>query len=150
MFDAELVALSSGDGRAVQDFGAVCRAVLQADAAAARELQVVAFDLLELAGDNLRSLPWVRRTELLRQAFPASERLRLIQTQPVSRASHEQLVALGFEGSVLKRPGSAIAPAAKPLGASTRPATERSPRFVTSGSAMTGTPTRSLIFTAAG
>ena len=37
VFDAELVALSSRDGRAVQDFAAVCRATLQADAAAATE-----------------------------------------------------------------------------------------------------------------
>lgn len=49
VFDAELVALSSRDGRAVQDFAAVCRAALQADAAAARKLHVVAFDLLDLA-----------------------------------------------------------------------------------------------------
>ena len=110
VFDAELVALSSRDGRAVQDFAAVCRAALQADAAAARKLHVVAFDLLDLAGENVRSLPWVRRSELLREVFPAGERLRLIQTRPASRAAHDQLVALGFEGSVLKRPGSAYRP----------------------------------------
>ena len=107
VFDAELVALSSRDGPPVQDFAAVCRATLQADAAAGRKLHLVAFDLLEVAGENVRSLPWVRRTELLREAFPAGERLWLIQTRPASRAAHDQLVALGFEGSVLKRPGSA-------------------------------------------
>jgi len=106
VFDGELVALSSRDGRVVQDFAAVCRAVLQGDSAAGSRLHVVAFDLLELAGDDLRALPWVKRTELLRDAFPAGERLRLVQTQPASRAAHERLVALGFEGSVLKRPGS--------------------------------------------
>ncbi|MFZ0088143.1 MAG: hypothetical protein WAL63_01460 [Solirubrobacteraceae bacterium] len=110
VFDAELVALSSRDGRAVQDFAAVCRATLQADTAAASKLHVVAFDLLDLAGENVRSLPWVRRTELLREAFPAGERLRLIQTRPASLAAHDQLVALGFEGSVLKRPGSTYRP----------------------------------------
>jgi ATP-dependent DNA ligase len=108
--DGELVALSSCDGRAVQDFGAVCRAVLQADAVAASKLHLVAFDLLELGGDDVRSLPWVKRTELLREAFPAGERLRLVQTQPASRVAHDQLVALGFEGSVLKRPGSTYRP----------------------------------------
>jgi len=110
VFDAELVALSSRDGRGVQDFAAVCRATLQADAAAAGKLHLVAFDLLELAGDDLRSLPWVKRTELLRETFPAGDRLRLVQTRPASRAAHDQLVALGFEGSVLKRPWSTYRP----------------------------------------
>ena len=36
VFDAELVALSCQDGRAVQDFAAVCRATLRGDVAAAR------------------------------------------------------------------------------------------------------------------
>jgi DNA ligase 1 len=106
VFDGELVALSTRDGRAVQDFAAVCRATLQANAAAARKLHLVAFDLLELAGDDVRSLPWVKRNELLRETFPAGERLRLVQSQPARRAAHDQLVALGFEGSVLKRLGS--------------------------------------------
>ena len=74
------------------------------------KLHLVAFDLLELAGDDLRSLPWVKRTELLRECFPAGDRLRLVQTRPASRAAHDQLVALGFEGSVLKRPGSTYRP----------------------------------------
>jgi DNA ligase 1 len=58
VFDGELVALSSQDGRAVQDFAAVCRATLQGDGAAASQLHVVAFDLLELAGEDIRALPW--------------------------------------------------------------------------------------------
>jgi ATP-dependent DNA ligase len=148
VFDAELVALSSRDGRAVQDFAAVCRAALQADAAAARKLHVVAFDLLDLAGENVRSLPWVRRSELLREAFPAGERLRLIQTRPASRAAHDQLVALGFEGSVLKRPGSAYRPGRqttwRKYKASHRAtATLRDVRL-----GRDGTPTQSLISTA--
>ena len=110
IFDAELIALSARDGSVVQDFAAVCRAALQADAAAAKKLHLVAFDLLELAGDDLRSLPWMRRTQLLREAFPANDRLRLVEARRASHAVHDQLVALGFEGSVLKRPGSAYRP----------------------------------------
>jgi ATP-dependent DNA ligase len=68
------------------------------------------FDLLELGGDDLRGLPWTKRTELLREAFPTGDRLRLITAQPASRAAHDQLIALGFEGSVLKRPGSTYRP----------------------------------------
>ena len=110
VFDAELVALSSRDGRAVQDFAAVCRATLQGDAAAASKLHLVAFDLLELAGDDVRSLPWVKRTELLRETFPPATGSGSVQTQPASRTAQDQLVALGFEGSVLKRPGSTYRP----------------------------------------
>jgi ATP-dependent DNA ligase len=110
VFDAELVALSSQDGRAVQDFAAVSRATLQGDVAAARKLHLVAFDLLELPGDDLRSLPWIRRTHLLRETFPVGERLRVVQSRPASRAGHDQFVELGFEGSVLKRPGSTYRP----------------------------------------
>jgi DNA ligase-1 len=110
VFDAELVALSSQDVRAVQDFAAVRRATLQGDVAAARQLHVVAFDLLELAGDDLRSLPWIRRSKLLQETFRVGDRLRIVQSSPASRAGHDQLVELGFEGSVLKRPGSMYRP----------------------------------------
>jgi ATP-dependent DNA ligase len=106
IFDAELVALSSRDGVAVQDFAAVCRAAIQADRAAAAKLHLVVFDLLELAGEDMRSLPWTERTELLREAFPAGDRLRLVVPRPASRAAHDQLVELEFEGAVLKRLGS--------------------------------------------
>ena len=110
IFDAELVALSARDGSVVQDFATVCRAALRADAAAAERLHLVAFDLLELAGDDVRPMPWVRRTQLLREAFPASDRLRLVHSRPASQAVHDELVSLGFEGSVLKRPGSMYRP----------------------------------------
>ncbi len=109
VFDAELVALSTRDGRAVRDFAAVCRATLQADAAAARKLHVVAFDLLHLSGEDVRPLPWGGAPRFCDRPSPG-ERLRLIQTRPASRAAHDQLVALGFEGSVLKRPGSTYRP----------------------------------------
>jgi ATP-dependent DNA ligase len=110
VFDAELVALTCRNDLVVQDFAAVCRAALQADVAASSKLHLVAFDLLELGGDDVRRLPWTNRTELLRDAFPTGDRLRLTHAQPASRAAHDQLVALGFEGSVLKRPGSIYRP----------------------------------------
>jgi DNA ligase-1 len=110
LFDAELIALTSQDGRAVQDFAAVRRATLQGDVAAARKPHLVAFDLLELAGDDVRSLPWIRRTTLLQETFPVGDRLRVVQTRPASRAAHDQFVELGFEGSVLKRPRSMYRP----------------------------------------
>ena len=110
VFDAELVALSSREGRAVQDFAAVCRATLQADAVAAGKLHLVAFDLLELAGDDVRSLPWVKRTAFCGRLSPPATGCGSFRRDPPSRAAHDDLVALGFEGSVLKRPGSAYRP----------------------------------------
>jgi ATP-dependent DNA ligase len=112
IFDAELVALACRNSLVVQDFASVCRAALRADVAASTKLHLVAFDLLELGGDDIRGLPWTKRTELLREVFPTGDRLRLIRSLPASasRAAHDQLVALGFEGSVLKRPGSAYRP----------------------------------------
>jgi bifunctional non-homologous end joining protein LigD len=106
VFDSELVALSRQAGRVIQDFAAVCRAVLQGEIAAVQQLQLVAFDLLELGGDDLRPLPLTQRTARLREVFPVGDRLRLVQSLPPTRETHDHLVQLGFEGSVLKRPGS--------------------------------------------
>ena len=110
VFDAELVALTCRNDVVVQDFASVCRAALQGDVAASSKLHLVAFDLLELAGDDVRGMPWTKRTELLRDVFPTGDRLRLIRSRPACRAAHDQLIALGFEGSVLKRPESIYRP----------------------------------------
>jgi ATP-dependent DNA ligase len=96
VFDAELVALSSQDGRAVQDFAAVRRATLQGDVAAARKLHLVAFDLLELAGDDVRSLPWIRRTKLLQETFPVGDRLRVVHTRPAAAPATISLSSSGL------------------------------------------------------
>ena len=54
VFDGELIALDDCDGRPVQDFAAVGRAVFGRDRAAAARLHYVAFDLLA-AGDAATS-----------------------------------------------------------------------------------------------
>jgi hypothetical protein len=46
----------------------------------------------------------------LRETLPVCERIRLAQSQPATLAAHEAIVALGFEGTVLKRLGSAYRP----------------------------------------
>src|ERR1019366_8405397 len=61
VFDGELVVIAERDGHAVQDFAAVGRAVFTRDRAAATQLRFVAFDLLELAGENLRRRAWRER-----------------------------------------------------------------------------------------
>jgi ATP-dependent DNA ligase len=110
VFDGELVAIAERASRPVQDFAAVGRAIFGGAPAAAAQLQFVAFDLLELAGEDLRHQPWRHRDLQLREALPASERIRLVRSLPVSAATHDEIVGLGFEGSVLKRPRSLYRP----------------------------------------
>lgn len=110
VFDGELVAVSQRDGRVIPDFAAVTRAVFSADAAAADQLKFVAFDLLRLDGEDLRPRRWYERDEDLQTVLPVNDRLRLITSQPASVEGHRALVGLGFEGTVLKRPGSPYLP----------------------------------------
>jgi bifunctional non-homologous end joining protein LigD len=110
LFDGELVAVASRDGHPVQDFAAVTRAVLSSDAASTPRLRLVAFDLLELAGQDLRQRPWVHRDAQLRDALPATDRVRLVQSTTASAREHDAIVALGFEGTILKPPASTYRP----------------------------------------
>jgi ATP-dependent DNA ligase len=52
VLDGELVAITQRADRPVQDFAAVGRAIFGGAPAAAAQLQFVAFDLLELAGED--------------------------------------------------------------------------------------------------
>lgn len=106
VLDGELVVISERDGRPAQDFAAVTRAVFTGDPAAAARLTFVAFDVLRHAGEDLRPLPWHARDVRLREAVPVGDRIRLISSQPATPEAHAAIVALGFEGSVLKRPRS--------------------------------------------
>jgi DNA ligase-1 len=110
LFDGELVALSACDGRPVQDFALVCRAVLNGDARAAETLRFVAFDVLELAGEDLRARRWAERDQLLAEALPTSSLARRIESLPPTETTHAKLLALGFEGSILKRRASLYRP----------------------------------------
>jgi bifunctional non-homologous end joining protein LigD len=110
VFDGELVAISEQGGRPVQDFAAVCRAVLRGDASAAEDLRFVGFDLLALGGEDLRDRPWSKRDLLLSEALPASGLIRRVESLPASPAAHAAIVALGLEGTVLKRPSSTYRP----------------------------------------
>jgi bifunctional non-homologous end joining protein LigD len=106
VFDGELVVVDERGGRPVQDFAAVCRAVLQGDATAAEDLRFVAFDLLSLNSADLRCRPWIERNAMLTEALPISGLVRRMEVLPASQAAHAAIVALGFEGTVLKRPNS--------------------------------------------
>jgi ATP-dependent DNA ligase len=110
VFDGELVAVSERGGLPVQDFAAVSRAVLRGDASAAAGLRFVGFDLLALGGEDLRGRPWSERDSRLTEALPASGLIRRIKSVPASPAAHAAIVALGLEGTVLKRPSSTYRP----------------------------------------
>jgi ATP-dependent DNA ligase len=106
VIDGELVALTERYGRPAQNFAAVCRAVLNGDSQAAGLLQYVAFDLLSRGGADLRDEAWRDRRGHLGEVLPTDSRVRQIDCLPATLASHAAMIELGFEGSVLKRPGS--------------------------------------------
>jgi ATP-dependent DNA ligase len=110
VLDGELVAIGERDGRPVQDFAIVGRAVLRGDVAAAGHLRFVAFDLLALAGEDLRGRQWRERDQRLAEALPACGLVRRIESGPATAAAHAAIVGLGFEGTVLKRPNSVYRP----------------------------------------
>jgi ATP-dependent DNA ligase len=109
-FDGELVAVGERDGKPTQDFAAVTRAVFIGKPAAMARLRFVAFDLLAAASDDVRGCSWEERDARLREALPVCEQIRLAASQPATLAAHEAIVGLGFEGTVLKRLGSAYRP----------------------------------------
>ena len=109
-FDGELVALTERDGQPAQDFAAVTRAVFTGQPAATARLRFVGFDLLAVAGEDIRPRPWRERDELLREALPVCEPIRMVASQPASLAAHEAIIDLGFEGTVLKRPRVGLSP----------------------------------------
>jgi ATP-dependent DNA ligase len=110
VFDGELVAIAQRDGRPVQDFAMVSRAVLRGDIAAAEHLRFVGFDLLALAGEDLRGRAWRERDQRLAEALPVCRAVRRVKSRPATAAVHAAIVELGFEGTVLKRPSSLYRP----------------------------------------
>jgi ATP-dependent DNA ligase len=109
-FDGELVVVTERDGKPAQDFAAVTRSVFTGRAHATRRLRFVAFDVLAVGGDDVRGCLWEERDARLRETVPVCERIRLAASQPATLAAHEAIVGLGFEGTVLKRLGSAYRP----------------------------------------
>jgi bifunctional non-homologous end joining protein LigD len=109
-FDGELVAVSERDGKPAQDFAAVTRAVFTGHTDATQRLRFVAFDVLVAAGQDVRPCAWEERNARLCETLPVCDRIRLVASQPPTLAAHEAIVGLGFEGTVLKRIGSAYRP----------------------------------------
>jgi ATP-dependent DNA ligase len=73
-------------------------------------LRFVGFDLLALGGEDLRGRPWSERDLRLTEALPTSGLIRRVESLPASPEAHAAILALGFEGAVLKRPKSTYRP----------------------------------------
>lgn len=100
--DGELVALASGpQGEPGQDFNRLWRTVF---GGGDDELSLVVFDAPVLAGEALAARPWHERRSALAAALPSTaSAVSLIDVFDADELVHERLLALGFEGSVLKR-----------------------------------------------
>ena len=66
-FDGEVVSVTECDGQPVQDFASVTRALFTGHPAVAERLRFVAFDMLMVAGQDVRSRPWEERDGRLRE-----------------------------------------------------------------------------------
>jgi bifunctional non-homologous end joining protein LigD len=88
LFDGELVAVSEREGRPVQDFATVGQAVLRGDIAAAESLRFVGFDLLVIAGEDLRGRQWRERDQRLAEALPVCGLVRRIESRSAIPAAH--------------------------------------------------------------
>lgn len=105
--DGELVALApDGRGGVGQDFHRLASIFAQRPPHEPTDcgLYFVAFDLLELAGDDLRAQPWrVRRAHLEDALSERAGNVSLTPAMSCELDAHERHLAAGFEGSVVKR-----------------------------------------------
>jgi ATP-dependent DNA ligase len=102
VIDGELVALARGPGgEPGQDFNRLSRRIFGPGGA---NLCLVVFDAPRLAGEQLVERPWQERRSALEAALPVcGATVSVIDVFDADPAVHARLVALGFEGSVLKR-----------------------------------------------
>lgn len=114
--EAELNALPAGtwlDGElvAVDDDGNYTWGQVQSamgsnvDGAARKSgnLVYMVFDLLAYNGLDIRSLTLQERRNALEQVLPVSARIRLTPQEEPSEDTHDNFMARGFEGTILKR-----------------------------------------------
>lgn len=116
ILDGEIVAQSfdAEEGIWVNDFHLVQTAMASdingkkaiAQKAARLQLQFVAFDVLRIGGTQVSSRPLRERREVLQSTLEAysisTSWVQLIIQLPATQQDHDDLVALGMEGSVIK------------------------------------------------
>jgi bifunctional non-homologous end joining protein LigD len=113
LLDGEIVAL---DATGRPSFNALQNRAQLKNAAEIRAAQrespvvLVCFDLLHLAGINLREAPYAARHRYLAQCLMPSEHLQLVHASRDAAELYPAALALGFEGIVAKRLDSAYLP----------------------------------------
>lgn len=108
VLDGEVVALKMlGDGSIVNEWGTTQSVLTKIGGhAAASKVSFMVFDLLAHRGIDARSLPYVRRRDLLEQIWENEtgfSRVLLTPVLPPTTEQYETLVTQGYEGMVLKR-----------------------------------------------
>jgi len=145
VFDGELVALSSCDGRAVQDFAAVCQAVLRGDSRRGADFTSLRSTFSSLPvrtyepcrGSSARGS--CRTCSRSATGFVWSRRSQRV-VSPMSSLSRS-----GSRGRCSSSRGRGIAWAGRQRGASTRRLTARSRHCARCGRGVMATPTRLVI-----
>lgn len=96
--DGELVGLAFGDATSAMTNSGV----------KGQPVKLIAFDVLRLAGQDLRSFEWLDRRAQLEQVFErhASDVVQLNPTSDSSLEVHKAHLKAGFEGTVFKRKDS--------------------------------------------
>lgn len=109
LLDGEIVALADdGAGGVAQDFDALgpifaARGPHQPSPESS-PLHLVAFDVLELEGEDLRPRPWHERRAVLDEILPRRvDSLCPSTVGPATTAAHQHHLELRFEGSVAKK-----------------------------------------------
>lgn len=102
-FDGELIGGGAGNFSYVQSM--MTQGIAHVPNQHLPALTYVIFDVIRLAGEDLRAKPWRERRLILDGLFAAFkfDHVRLSPWAPASQQTHESFLALGLEGSVLKR-----------------------------------------------
>lgn len=104
--DGEAVAIEIGDGVEINHNWGLVQSVMTTSGGHPLRDKVtyVVFDMLAHGGIDARPLSFRNRRALLEQVFGAGgfDRVALSVQMPATEANHETLIALGYEGSVVK------------------------------------------------
>jgi len=113
VLDGEIIALDA-QGRpsfnALQNRAGVASDIDIAAAERRSPALFFCFDVLHLAGRNVRGLPYVERRQLLQALLPASDHVQLVHADADGIALYAAALDTGFEGVVAKRKTSIYRP----------------------------------------
>lgn len=104
--DGELVLLTEKPDGPCADFAGLSSRLLGRGRSQTAGLHLVLYDILEVDGEDVRPRPLDERRAVLQQHLadrigPGSP-VSLITTLPLTQAAHDQVVRLGYEGTVAK------------------------------------------------